>query len=477
MTKVGLALIAKNEEKRLPNLLKSVAGCFDYAALVDTGSKDRTIQVFNEWAAAEKARNPDFQAAWAPEPWNDDFATPRRRADALLEQWEDCDVFCWADCDDTLTHPERLRDLAGQLVASDAAAHVFHYSYGHDPHGNLTCELKRERLVRRGAHGNWVGRVHEAQQVDGPAVYQPPEVCDWVHHPEAEGRVPDRNLRILRRWLREEPRNPRVLAYVGTELMGRGKVKPAVGYFQRYLREHTTWDEERAQIHRKLSVCLIGQGRLAQAEDSALQALRTLPLWPDSYLTLAEVAYHRHEWQKAGDWAKRVLELGCPDTLLIVNPLEYQVQPRILMAGSLGGLGKLDGAITLAEEILGVVPDHQEVANTLANWRALRKREQTAARAVEDAQLLVAHDEQAKALTLLESCVPHFAQDHPQVVAIRSQLRERLLFVNDPDLYARHYEEAPDNAPHNTDEEALTVAEALPRSHFLLETLRELEAA
>ena len=42
--KIGLALIAKNEATRLPNLLTSVSRCFDYVALVDTGSTDKTVE-------------------------------------------------------------------------------------------------------------------------------------------------------------------------------------------------------------------------------------------------------------------------------------------------------------------------------------------------------------------------------------------------------------------------------------------------
>lgn len=472
--KIGLALIAKNEQTRLPKLLESVSGCFDYAVLVDTGSKDETVAVFNDWTRGELAVTPEFKAAWAPEPWTDDFSIPRRRADALLAEWEDCEFLVWADADDTLTGAENLRALAAGMP-ENIAAYVADYNYGQDEHGNCVCRLRRERIVRRGA-GNWQGRVHEAQLVDGGATLLPPGACEWVHHPEAEGRVPDRNLRILRRWLKDEPRNPRVLGYVGTEYLGRGKVKQAVPYFRRYLREHTGWDEERAQIHRKLSMCLIAEGKLAEAERSALQALTVLPSWPDSYLTLSEVAYHRHDWEKAGEWSKRVLELGCPDTLLIVNPLEYQVQPRVIMAGALGALGRYDGAITIAEEVMAFVPGHQEVAGTLHAWRVLQKREQVAQKAIEDAQVLVAHDEQSKALILLEQCVPHFAQDHPNVVAIRSQLRERLLFVTDPELYEEHYETGGSKPEDfHDDEQSLAIAEQLPRAHFLLDTLRELE--
>jgi tetratricopeptide (TPR) repeat protein len=474
--KIGVALIAKNEATRLPNLLASIAGAFDYAVLVDTGSKDDTVGVFNAWCRAEMRTNHEFRGAWAPEPWTDDFSAPRARADKLLSDFADCAWYSWADCDDTLTDPGALRGLAAGADQS-VAGFVFDYNYSQDAHGNCVCRLKRERLVRRG-HGTWQGRVHEAQMLDGGAAYQPAGVCEWHHHPEAAGRVPDRNLRILRRWLKDEPRNPRVLGYIGSEQLARGRVKLAAGYFRRYLKEHTGWDEERAQVHRKLAIALIAQGKLAEAEQTALQALCVLPSWPDSYLTLAEVAYHRHDWVKAGDWAKRVLELGCPDTLLIVNPLEYHVQPRVIMAGSLGGLGRFDAAITIAQEILEHVPDHGEVSATLGTWRGLAKRETVAQSAIGTAQLLVAHDEQAKALIYLEQCVPVFATDHPGVTAIRSQLRERLLFVSDPELYAEHYETG-GSAPEDflDDERALEVAGNLPRAHFLLDTLRELAAA
>jgi tetratricopeptide (TPR) repeat protein len=471
--KIGIAIIARDEEARLPRLLASISGAFDYAVLLDTGSKDKTVAVFQQWCERERAEfNARFDWRIDSFTWRDDFAAARTRADELLESWPDCAFRSWADCDDSLTGAERLRALAAG-AGPEVAAFVFDYAYAHDAHGNVTCRLKRERLVRAGA-STWAGRIHEAQLLQGPAVFAGPEICEWVHHPAAEGRDPDRNLKILRRWLRDEPHNPRVLAYMGTETLARMKVKQALGYFRRYLREQTGWDEERAQVHRKLSQAFLVAGDLERAERSAYEALRVMPQWPDSYLTLAEVAYNRREWRNAGDWAKRVLELGVPDTLLIINPLDYALSPRIIMAGAMGALGRLEPAIATAEEVLGLVPDHAEVARTTFLWRSQLKREQAAQRAVSDAQILVAHDEQWKALILLEQCVPHFAQDHPEVVAVRSQLRERLRFVTDPALYAQHYEtggSAPEDF--NDDVRSLEIAEHLPRCHFLLDGLTE----
>lgn len=453
-------------------MLASIVGAFDQVVLVDTGSTDDTVAVFTDWAEHEQGRAMAAGGVftWTVDrfKWRHDFAAARTFAESLLAT----DWHSWADCDDELRGAEHLRALAAGAPA-ELAAYVMDYAYSHDQHGNVTCRLKRERLVRAGM-STWAGRIHEAQLLQGPAAFLGPERCEWVHHPAADGRDPDRNLKILRRWLRDEPRNPRVLAYMGTETLARGRIKQAAGYLRRYLREGPGWDEERAQVHRKLSQALIATGDLPAAERSAYEALRVMPQWPDSYLTLAEIAYNRGEWRNAGDWAKRVLELGVPDTLLIINPLEYQVQPRVIMAGAMGALGQLEPAIHVAGEVLALVPDHTEVARTTLVWRTQLKREQAAQRAVSDAQILVAHDEQAKALVLLEQCVPHFATDHPSVVAIRSQLRERLRFLTSPTLYAEHYETGGSQPEDfNDDARSLEIATHLPRAQFLLAGLRE----
>jgi hypothetical protein len=54
---VGLAIIAKDEEKDLPTLLASISGAFDRVVLVDTGSFDMTKEVFDQWCFEELGRN------------------------------------------------------------------------------------------------------------------------------------------------------------------------------------------------------------------------------------------------------------------------------------------------------------------------------------------------------------------------------------------------------------------------------------
>lgn len=480
---IGLALIAKNEEEQLPTLLASIDGAFDQVVLLDTGSDDRTVEVFEEWARGQQQQEhtagpgeplqPMFTWSTADFEWIDDFAAARRAADELLTT----DWTCWADCDDEIRGAGNLRGTVEQTPA-EIAGLVFGYEYAHDERGTVLCYLKRERLVRRG-RGRWDGRVHEAQTVEGPLSEIPPEVACWIHR--APGDVVsdsnDRNLRILTKWVEEEPENPRVLGYLGTEELVRGRMADALTYFERYLDLKTGWDEERAQVHRKHAICLISEGRYDEAIETAMRALQVMPRWPDSYLSLAEAYYQRQEFDKAAEWARQALEKGTPDTLLIINPLDYSFQPRMVLASALGAMGRLDEAIDLAEEALELLPQHQLLAAGVREWRAIRKREQTAQTWVAAAEMLVSHDEQLKAADLLET-VPHYAIDHPRVVATRAQLRARLAQLLDPDSYADHYtsggSKPEDMVP---DEKVDETAGSLPRAHFLLEGIDDQLAA
>ncbi|MGH2716655.1 MAG: glycosyltransferase [Thermoleophilaceae bacterium] len=463
---VGLALIVRDEEASLPTLLASVDGAFDQVVLCDTGSRDRTIAVFEEWASDQSLKLGSKVVTFE---WTDDFAAARNFADShLVTDWTS-----WADADDQLRGAENLRALAAE-APDELLGFVANYQYAHDQHGNVLCSLKRERLVRRGA-SEWGGRVHEAQLVRGQMSEVGSDVVEWVHGKQPdEGKSNTRNLRILRKWAKDEPTNPRVLAYLGTEEFTRGKPKRALPYFRRYLKLKTGWDEERAQVHRKLAICLGTLGEHRKAIATALEAIDLMPAWPDSYLTLAEAYHLEGEFAKSAEWAREVLRRGAPNTLLIINPLDYSFQPRLLLASALGGLGRVDEAIEMAEEALAIIPDHPPLREGYADWIGQRKREATARTWVAAAQQLVSHDEQLKALALLEDTVPYFARDHAMVVAARSELRERLAGLLEPDAYADHYRtggsKPEDFVP---DDRVEPICNALPRCRFLLEGLCE----
>lgn len=209
---LGLALIARNEEAALPALLASVAGAFDQVALLDTGSTDGTVAVFEQWAEGERLplghRVGRFE-------WRDDFAAARNAADALLET----DWLANADADDVIDGAERLRNIAECATGLDGL--VFQYEYVAAGMSPLHVVV-RERLVRRG-RGRWEGRLHERLVVDGPVDDRPADWALWAHRGRS-GEGTARNLRIARRWAEEEPENQRAVAVLAREeaMIGHG---------------------------------------------------------------------------------------------------------------------------------------------------------------------------------------------------------------------------------------------------------------
>ena len=467
---VGLAIIAKDEAERLPTLLKSVEGAFDEIVLVDTGSTDDTIQVFLDWVETQHG----IRAVWDKIEWTHDFSAARRHAQSL--QTTDWQV--WADCDDEIVGAQNIRRIVENTPA-EVVGLICGYNYIQHPEtGSCLCYLKRERIVRAG-HGRWQNRVHEAQVMDGPAQMVPENIIEWVHRKQlrlAESVSKEdvrRNLDILENWIKDEPENGRVLVYLGVETQGIGDHEKALEWFDRYFSVNPDWDEERAQAHRKAAVSHLVLDNPDRAQEEALKALTVLPSWTDSYLTMAEVALYRREFPKAIEWATEAIRRGKPETMLIINPLDYTFAPRKIKAMALAEMRQFDAALAVGQEALSFAPD-PDVQRAMMHWRSEAKIAHTANHVCQLAQQLVAHDEQLAALTLLEQCVPHFVVDHPQIVQARSQLRERLSWIKNPNALFDHYENG-GSKPEDflPDDKVWEVAAALPRTQFLYQGIHE----
>jgi glycosyltransferase involved in cell wall biosynthesis len=219
---LGLSLIARDEEANLPRLLASISGAFDQIALADTGSEDRTVEVFEEWAAGQ-----DLPLGWrvGSFDWCDDFAAAREFADSLLAT----DWRAFADADDTLTGADELRPLVEE-VTPDVGCIAFDYL------GDDRQDGPRVRLCRRG-WTCWYGPAHAVPILVRPAqiVVVPPEVTAWQHHRTDRTASDERDRRILAGWLAAEPDNPRALGLSANDLMRRGERGRAADLLDRYL--------------------------------------------------------------------------------------------------------------------------------------------------------------------------------------------------------------------------------------------------
>jgi glycosyltransferase involved in cell wall biosynthesis len=459
--KISMCMIVKDAADLIEETIASFIDDVDELIVVDTGSSDGTLDVARSVADRHAGRDEhaettvDYERTKAGTkrvaehhgklvmahfPWQDDFAAARTYADSLATG----DYLSWCDADDTVHGIPNLRRLAEERP--DINAFYVNYEYAIQ-HGQPICELWRERLVKRG-EGKWMDRVHESQYIQGVVMKVEKELARWTHR-KPPFEKSERNTIILEKWLADEPQNPRVLSNLARDYMSNQRFKDAVPVYERYLTIPGQQPDTRAQANRQLCSALCAIGRFEWAHSLAIKSFGEHPTWPDTYLTLAEMCAARGDWRGAVQHAETVIRLGQPDTLLIVNPQDYDERPRAIIASAAANTGQVDRACELAEQVLSTAPGFMDLDVQLAQWQSERQKDQTAAMWAQCAGLLVAYDEPLKARALLET-VPSYVIDHPQVINARVQTRDA---VEEPYTVER-------------------ISEG-PRAEFLLRGLRE----
>jgi Glycosyl transferase family 2 len=228
---IGLALIAKDEGECLPRLLSSIEGSFDQVALLDTGSSDRTVEIFEEWAEVEKVRQPGFVSTLGHFEWCDDFAAARNAADDALET----DWLFTLDGDDEVVGARGLRANLSRLLAGIWAVRIL-YEYIHDSN-ELPKSEARMRAVRRGVIGPWCGRVDESRWVPEERCIGAPASVKVVHGASVAEieRSRRRDDEIVNRWLAASPGDPLVLASAAGRAFNRYQREMFALYLAPYL--------------------------------------------------------------------------------------------------------------------------------------------------------------------------------------------------------------------------------------------------
>lgn len=206
---ISAALIARDEERHLPDCLRSIAGIADEIVVVDTGSNDRTAEL----ARAGGARV-------YHEPWRGDFAHARNFAlDRCRGSW-----ILYIDADERL-RPVPLRKLRAELEEPGlvGAEVTFHATSALTAYPEL-------RLFRNDPRIRFEGVIHETMwpgvleviAADGGAIGRSSVVIDHIGYEGPQDHKYERDLPLLLRALEANPGHVFCWFHLGLTQIGLG---------------------------------------------------------------------------------------------------------------------------------------------------------------------------------------------------------------------------------------------------------------
>lgn len=305
-----LAMIVKNEARILPRLFESVRGFVTEYCIVDTGSTDNTVDVVQSMAMPGVVVHAPFV----------DFGTTRNALLDACRKHSSCEYLLLMDADMVL----RVSPSWDWTRLDDQDAyHVLQIS---------SIEYENVRLVRRTADRiRYVGSTHE--YCDVPPEYSKRLLPKRLVYIEdvGDGGCKDakfeRDERLLRREVKDQPSNARAVFYLANTLKDQGKFDEAIPFYQKRTEMGHGWFAEADYSLYMLSTCFLGIGDVPNARRYAEMAAfhtrsrvrRAEPLY---YLALY---LHRHsEYDLA--WYYAILAASVPkpqvsDALFLQNEI------------------------------------------------------------------------------------------------------------------------------------------------------------
>jgi tetratricopeptide (TPR) repeat protein len=307
--RLSLCMIVRDEEEMLPRSLAAVRDAVDEIVVVDTGSRDRTVEIARSCGATVLERE-----------WTGSFADARNASiEAASGDW-----LLFLDADEVLDPADAplLRELTGRTWRE--AFYLVETNHTGELGDGTAVTHNALRLFRNRPEYRFEGRVHEqiAQNLPSglPERVEPTQVR--VEHYGYLGAVRDakeksrRNIELLRRQLAEAgAADPFFHFNLGSELAAAGD---AAGACEQFERAWALLAEDPARRERPFTPSLTVRsvkalrfrGRLAEAEARAVEGLGLFADLTDLVFERALIAAAAGDTERAATLLEECLERG-----------------------------------------------------------------------------------------------------------------------------------------------------------------------
>ncbi|NIM04775.1 MAG: tetratricopeptide repeat protein [Armatimonadetes bacterium] len=304
---LSVCMIVRDEEETLARCLRSVQKAADEIVVVDTGSKDRTVEIARE-----------FDAKIGHFEWCDDFAAARNYALGLTS----CDWILTMDADDEMD-PGGDAGLRLFINGRPEAEACWMRTRIPCP-GGFETFIEHPRLFRNHIGLHYVNSVHEQLAYpDGRRVAPQISTSITVYHhgyiatPEEVNGRHERNLRILQAEIERKPDDALTHFFLAKEYRSPGNFEKALPHLRRALELLAEQNGSflRLKTFSYLGETLVALGRPEEAERIYEEAFEYFPdnpgLWfgmGEARLALgrAEEAVHAYETATRGRFGDKL---------------------------------------------------------------------------------------------------------------------------------------------------------------------------
>lgn len=486
--RLSLCVIAKNEERNLPRLLRSVRGIADETIVVDTGSVDRTREV----ARAHRARV--FEIAW-----QNDFSHARN---AAINQAHGAWLLI-LDADEELTaasiEPLRAivaRDPSGPTLLTVTVSSV-------DDYGDLH-QARLRRLASNTPGLRYARPVHEEWRIDlldRPIEVGHVDAIEVLHHGyTASERTRqekwDRNLRLLYEQLRSGGERTITLFYLAQEYAAQARNAQALEIYRDHLAAFERELPAEAWMYacQSYAIALVSSGEYREAAEFAARvAAHTGSL--ALHALAASAAVHEGDFARADAIAEAGLALADSRAPRVadISPREGSRVRLLLLRGEIGRRrGDVSLALDYFDRAAAILPLSAEIAlhraEAIAHADPVGARdllERALARTPENPALVIARARLDRQENRLQEAVDRLSEAvvvAPYLLPLRVELARALLAGREPAIATRVLDAAIETpqfasaAPRLRAEYLHALADAYQASGDLASAVRALEA-
>jgi tetratricopeptide (TPR) repeat protein len=354
MTSIGACMIVRDEEASLGAALRSLRAVVDALVVVDTGSRDRSVEI----ARASGARVAHFA-------WCDDFAAARNASIGECRT----DWILVLDADEELVAPgarEALERFAsgparvGQIEIDNVGA------------SSGASRVLVSRFFANDGRHRFAGRVHEQLRVDDAEPVRAPVGVRIVHHGYAAAAIAAkdklaRNRALLERSLAETPDDRYAWFQLGKTEALAGRHEPALAAFEQALARSDDADPWAIDALETAAYSLRALGRSRQALALVAEIETAYASRADTCFLAALLRMDVGDLAGAERGFLRALELGAQPTSGGERVLSAATSAPAYNLGVMREvLGQNDAASTWYRRALAYDPAHAEARAGLA---------------------------------------------------------------------------------------------------------------